>query len=336
MSQSAHTNQPLTPPPNHHWRHVLFVFILLGLLGYQGWQYYEQQRWQRHIERLETELNTFKAYSQQGQQNQTAFQADLQQLTAQQQQLESSLTLLAQQIQQSQQPDEDWLLSETRHLITIAHHRLSLQQDAQGALLALETAQAQLQALKAPALLPLKKQLTQDITQLSQLKQPDIKQLATELDQYRTQADTLPLLQGRQSVTVAEKKTLPEIRGWQDSAEVIWQQLKQMVTVRYSTEADAGLLTPQQRRFVEHSLRLKFEIARFALLRYQAEEFAAAIQNVDAWLGQYYDQNDPTVKTLRVKLAEMPSVLLTPALPDVSATLTLLQNLTTSTGTPAL
>ena len=311
------TNQ--TPKPKKHRLFFFFLFLILLLggtivLSYPFWQQFTnlEQTLQKEVQQLKTRL----AKLEKSQANKAHFQGLETRINKQ----ELALNTLIRQIAQQPQNDEDWKIAEIDYLITIAHHRLQLAQDSQGALIALITADKRLQALNKPELLKVRTELLKNIQSLRELKHPDITSLALRLAQAQTQTDKLPLLQGtRESYTPTSssesEKSEESSQEWQ---RVLLDELKRLVVIRYNKDAEKGFFNPKQRHIIAQILQLKLENARFFLLRHDNNNFTTSIQAVRQWLKSYYDQNDEKVKTLETDLAKMEKIVLNPPLPDLS------------------
>ncbi len=308
-----------TPKPKKHrlWFFFLFLLLLLGgtiVLSYPVWQQFThlEQTLQEEIQQLSEQV----ASLEKSQENQIPLKA----LEARINEQELALNKLIQQIAQQPQNDDDWKIAEINYLITIAHQRLQLVQDSQGALAALRMADESLQSLNKPELLKVRTELLKDIRRLRELKLPDITGLALRLAQAQTQVDNLPLLQGtRESYTPPDsssesEKTSEELE-WQ---QVFWREVRRLFVIRYNNEAEKGFLSPKQRSIIAQILQMRLENARFFLLRHDSQNFTASIQAVREWLQRYYDQNDEKVKTLQTDLAEMEKIVLNPPLPELS------------------
>lgn len=303
-----------TPKPKKHRLFFFFLFLILLLggtiiLSYPFWQQFTnlEQTLQEEVKQLSTQV----ARLQKSQDN----QAPLKGLETRINEQEQALNTLMRQIAQQPQNDEDWKIAEIDYLITIAHHRLQLVQDSQGALVALITADERLQSLNKPILFQVRTQLLQDIQRLRELKHPDIAGLALRLAQAQT--DKLPLLQGtRESYTPPPTSSSDsEEQEWQ---QVLWEEMKRLVVIRYNNEAESGFLSPKQRPIIAQILQMKLENARFFLLRHDSQNFTASIQAVRKWLKSYYDQNDDKVKALQTDLTKMETIVLNPPLPELS------------------
>lgn len=341
------TSPSLSQPRQHRGRIFFWLLLLVGICGfsYLGWQQVinSQRELQQQVTALKSDVKKLQTdfqviFSQEKQkQVPSNLEAQIQALSDQMQRLDRNQTMLSNRIQQPRPRAEDWILAETTYLLTLANHRLLLAQEVEGALAALQEADDNLRPLNQPALLAVKTQLAEELKQLRAVERPDLAGIAVRLAHFAADAEKLPLLQGTHQIETASAPSQTRghsIENWQDLMTVIWGQLKPLVVLRYSTDADTGLLSAEQRHFVMQSLRLKLEMARFALLRRDTQNFATAIQAVHHWLTRYYDQNNNEVKSLRQELAKLQKLELTPQLPDITGSLKLLQRLSSSNNLP--
>lgn len=243
-------------------------------------------------------------------------------LTQQQQQLQISVQMLAQQPRYR----ADWLLAEVVYLLNLANQRLILVADVEGALTVLILAKERLQQLNNPSVLNVRKQLTADIERLRKVTRLDISEFAVQLSHFIAQAENLPLLQSQHQLTTSTVKTKPKTVA-KSLTETIWHEVKQLVVIRYNTGATTGLLTAEQSHFIVQNLRLQLESAKLALLRQDSKNLSATIEMAQHWLSRYYDQQDEAVEKLQTFLKQLKKLELNQKLPDVSVTLQSLQQL---------
>ena len=314
---------------------IFFLILLLAstfILSYPLWQKFAhwQQESIQQIDNLNKQVTTLQKALQalQSQDNQAplkTLQTQMKTLSNQQQSLGEHFITLNAKIAAQPQYDEDWKLAEIEHLLTIALHRLQLEQDFEGALVALIAAEARLQRLNNSSLFQVRTQMLEDIKRLQEIERPDIAGLAVRLTQQMAQANDLPLLQGKRQTKIASKQEAmsDEVLSWQEQ---LWAKAEELVVIRYNEKVDTGFLTPGQRSLVIQTLLLKLENAHFFLLRRDSQNFSASIQAVHHWLEQYYDTNNPKIKALQKYLADVQNTTLAPQLPDISGSLRQLQN----------
>jgi len=85
------------------------------------------------------------------------------------------------------------------------------------------------------------------------------------------------------------------------------------------------LLAPEQEALVPQILELKLEGARLALLATDAAAFRDLTAGSRQWLLDYYNGSDPSVRAALADLERLSRLDLTPALPDITRSLTLLR-----------
>jgi len=341
---------PAVAPQKRRWPWFLGLLLAAGG-GAGGTVYYLGQQWltqnqqqQAQVAALATQMQTLDSRWQSwrkelSQENpaQAQMQQNLQALSARQQTLEETTQALLQKLRKAGD-EEDWSIAEVSYLLRVAQQRLSLGQDVAAALTALQAADTRLQRA-GPLFLPVREQLTKDISQLSQIQAPDIDGMALQLAESTRQVDKLPLIQGTQdSARTAQPDApaaKPPVENWQDALDAVWGELRQLVAIRYNDSADVGLLSPTQRDYLTEHMRLALETARLLLLRREQAGFRQELQVLHDWLRQYYDQGDEQVKRLYAMLAQMRTVELQPPLPDVSRSLSILQSLAAQSGTAA-
>jgi uroporphyrin-3 C-methyltransferase len=314
---------------------ILFLILLLAstfLLSYPLWQKFAhwQQESTQQIDNLNKQVSTLQIELQalQSQDNQApleALQTQLNELSNQQRSLENHFITLNAKIASQPQYDDDWKLAEIQYLLTIALHRLQLEHDSEGALVALVAAEARLRRLNNSSLFQVRAQMLADIKRLREIERPDIAGLAVRLAQHMAQANDLPLLQGNRQTDIPSKQEemSEEVLSWQEQ---LFAEAKELVVIRYNDKVDTGFLTPGQRSLVVQTLLLKLENARFFLLRRDSPNFSASIQAVRNWLERYYDINSNKIKVLQKYLADVQNITLAPQLLDISGSLRQLQS----------
>ncbi|MDM8545503.1 uroporphyrinogen-III C-methyltransferase [Candidatus Venteria ishoeyi] len=346
-------NKPVNPPPTQKKRVWLWLVLLAALAAgssFLSWQLWQQL--QTIYAKLETgsqpdrgslgQLQQQFADLEQQQQQQTPLQSQFQQqiktLQQQQQQLQRAYQTLYQRLHKVGDED-DWSLAEVRYLLRIAHQRLLLGQDARAALLALTTADSRMQNA-GPLFLSVRRQLTEDIEQLQKVKAPDINGMAFKLASASQKIGDLPLAQGmlhqrpvlekkRRNDTGNEQKQAPvsEDDNWENISAAVWNELRQLVVVRYNQNNETGLLSPEQRNFLSENMRIKLEIARLLLLNKSTRQFHVEIQAIQQGLKHYYDLDDSAVIHLQDNLTAMLNTELNPQWPDISRSLHALERL---------
>jgi len=211
-----------------------------------------------------------------------------------------------------------WLLAETENLLVIAQHRFATARDARLAQEALRAADRQLVQLADPEYVPVRKQVEAELAALAAYEKLNPSGLALRLGQLAGRLDQLPLQPLARPAAPADPN-----RGFADE---MWNDLKELVRVRTTTDIPRPFLLPEQKYFLRENLRLMLLGAQVALLqgdRVTAEQNARTAQQ---WLQTYYLADDAGVKAA---LAELEAAIQaqTAKLPELGQALKALQAL---------
>ncbi|WP_353573386.1 uroporphyrinogen-III C-methyltransferase, partial [Candidatus Albibeggiatoa sp. nov. BB20] len=230
------------------------------------------------------------------------------------------------------QASQDWTLSEIGYLLNLAQHRLNFMQDSKTALSILATAKHKLQQWSQPQLSqPLIAQIEQDIATLQTMPSLDTTLISQQLSDYINQLPQLILVKAATPPpvkTTVDKQPLAVfsmLESWGDVTSVVWNEMKQLVTVNHNENVDVGLLTDSQMFFVQQGLGLKLESARLALLKSDFQAFQTILNEATAWLNQYYDQNSMQVVEMQVGLQQLQKTDFSIQYPDMTKALDILQ-----------
>ncbi|MEY3220606.1 MAG: uroporphyrin-III C-methyltransferase [Pseudomonadota bacterium] len=337
---SSNVVPPISNPPKSRggkWVALILLIIVMsgGISVFQLWQLLQQTKQTltdqtqvstAQLQQLEQQLQTIKRDVEQ----QTQYQQRLQQVETQQQQLTTAYKTLYQRTRKSGDAEE-WSIAEVNYLLQVAQQRLRLEHDIETALLALKAADERLQKA-GPLFLSVREQVSKDLQALSQIKIPDISGIVLKLGLFSRQTTNLPLLQGLQGLPTKEnppsqKSENPNTNDWSDIGQRVWLELQKLVTIRYNSQLESGLLSIEQRGLISDMLRLKLENAKTLLLARQTTLFHQELKDLEDWVKHYYDQQDNQVSNLLVELKNMQTLQLIPTLPDISQSLVALQKI---------
>ncbi len=214
-----------------------------------------------------------------------------------------------------------WLIAETENLLVMAQHRLSYAHDARQALAALRVADRQLQQLGDPDYLPVRKLLEAEIAALESFERLDLSGMAQRLGQLGARVNSLALAPDPVHPT---GKTATD--GDQAFLHEVWKDLRNLVSIRTTTDVRRPLLLADQKYFLRENLRLLLYGAQVALLHGDFTTVESNIKTARQWLGDYFDVGTPAVQSA---VNELDTVLQarTVDLPDVSGSLKLLREI---------
>ena len=223
----------------------------------------------------------------------------------------------------------DWMLAEAEQLMFIANHRLQLAQDTRLALAALRAADRQLQQIANPSLIPIRRQLAQEMGELEAANKIDYDGLALKLGSIAGRIEQLPLAiqtDFKRDID-APRTTATDRNAWWQFGHEVWQDILSLIRIRNDADVRQPLLPPEQQYFLRENLRLMLTSAQLALLQRNDATFQQNIKLARAWLQNYFDAQSPGVASAASELAQMAKTPLKLQPPDISGSLTALHKL---------
>ena len=232
----------------------------------------------------------------------------------------------------SEEGRDAWIKAEAASLLVAASEETQLRNDPALAIKALQQADARLKLLSDPRLIAVRQEIAREINALRALPQADVEGMAVTLTGLAAAVDALPTrrsvpehyLPGGSAGTPAPE-TNPNL--WQKFKAGAERLLSDMFTLRRRSQPLEPLLSPREELFLRLNLELKLETARAALLDRRAQAFHDSVHGARTWMESYFDVHDKAVAAALQQLAGMEQLPVTPALPDLSASLALLRQL---------
>ena len=232
----------------------------------------------------------------------------------------------------SEEGRDAWIKAEAASLLVAAGEETQLRADPALAIKALQQADARLKLLSDPRLIAVRQEIAREINALRAVPQADVAGLAVSLAGLAASADGLPLRRsvpehyvpgGNTGAPPAEQN--PDL--WQRFKAGAERLLSDMFTLRRRSQPLEPLLSPREELFLRLNLELKLETARAALLDREGPAFRDSVHGARVWLEYYFDAHDKAVAAAVQQLSGMEQQPVAPALPDLSASLTLLRQL---------
>jgi uroporphyrin-3 C-methyltransferase len=222
-----------------------------------------------------------------------------------------------------------WLITETENLLVIAQHRLTYARDARQALEALRVADHQLQQLGDPDYLPVHKLLEGEIGALEGFERLDLSGMAQRLGQLAARVGSLALAPEPVRAVEGAAGASVEPGFLRD----VWKDLRNLVSIRTTTDVRRPLLLPEQKYFLRENLRLMLYGAQVALLHGDVTTVELNVAAARQWLRDYYDVATPAVQTAA---AELDAILKTRPvdLPDIFGSLKALREISARQAAP--
>ena len=205
----------------------------------------------------------------------------------------------------------DWLVDETEATLNMAAQQLLLSGNVPVAVTVLENIESRLSRFEQADLLPIKQAVSSDLAALKNQPYLDISGTALRLDRLENAVAGMPLvlestLQPGQAE--ADPQEDPNASWWQRTWNKTLHGLGNLVEVRKLNNGDAMLLAPEQAYFVRENLRLRLLDARIALMQHNGEVFLSDLNNAEATVKQYFDNQSPATQAWLKELAELKSL----------------------------
>ncbi|AUX95165.1 uroporphyrinogen-III C-methyltransferase [Mixta gaviniae] len=297
---------------------------------------------------------------QQAQQQAQVSQTLSEQLTALQQQSEREKTQLTQQLttqtadlqtareQQaalSRQLDElkekvaaisgndarTWLLAQADYLVKLAGRKLWSDQDVTTAAALLKSADASLADMNDPSLVPVRRALTQDISNLSAVSQVDYDGIILKLNQLSNGVDNLRLADNDSDdapMDADSNELTSSLREWRQNLVKSWHNfMDDFITIRRRDNTAEPLLAPNQDVYLRENIRSRLLIAAQAVPRHQDEIYRQSVDTVSTWVRAWFDTNDASTKSFLAQLDDLSQQSVSMEIPEALESQPLLDKL---------
>ncbi len=279
------------------------------------------------LDRVNTQSNESRALARHAQEATVEAQAKLallEQKLAESQSQQLALEALYQELARGR---DEVVVAEIEQLLLSASHELQLAGNVRAALIALQAADARLQRLDRPQLLPLRRAIGKDVERLRAAPLVDVAGLSLKLDGLIELADTLPLLPGQpRALTQAPAAPGSPARWWQRFAREAWEDLTHLVRIQHLGRSELPLIAPEQAYFARENLKLRLLAARLALLARDEQSYKADLAAAQRWLVDYYDGTDRRVQTAAALLRQLSASNVRVDVPDIAGSLAAVRN----------
>ncbi|WP_162063590.1 uroporphyrinogen-III C-methyltransferase [Vibrio taketomensis] len=202
----------------------------------------------------------------------------------------------------------DWLLAEADYLVKLAGRKLFLEHDVESATQLMESADQRIAALNDPSLVPLRKSMAKDITQLKSVPLIDRDGLVLRLTALQQQVDSLPLANAILPEAQAEEpqQVSQNIDDWQQNLKTSLKDFSEnFITFRTRDGNIIPLLSPEQTFYLKENMKAKLETAIKAVYVEQEALYDAALTTAQEWSFSFFDQQSNAVKEFNKSLNQL-------------------------------
>lgn len=313
-----------------------WLFVAIAALALAGWQWFEtrqkladvQQQVSQKLAEFDTGNKEDRGAQKLSREQIDALQARLGAVDGKIAEFQAQSTTLQALYQDIARSREEVALLEVEQAIVLAGQQLQLAGNVPVAVLALQTADAQLARLDRPAHLPLRKALAKDLTRLNALPFVDMPGISLRLEQVLVGIDKLPLVSyGRPEKTAENEKLAESKTWWQRTGGAIWQEMKDLVRIQRFDREDVALLAPGQGYLLRENLKLRLLNARLALFSRDQSTYRNELKVAQEMLTRHFDANDKSVQTAQTALRQMTASEINVELPTLNETQAALRSL---------
>jgi uroporphyrin-3 C-methyltransferase len=325
------------------WRNPWLIVALIAL-GLAGWQWVEtrlkladtQQELARRLAESDVANKEIRALAKQAQEQVAGVQGKLGALEAKIAESRSQQATLENLYQDLARNRDEWALAEIEQSVTLAAQQLQLAGNVQGAVLALQTADARLAGNNRPQFISLRKVLNRDLDRLRALPQLDMPGMNLRIENVIAAVDTLPLAidarpraEGKQAAAVEVAPTTysaASLDFWQRLGKDFWDEIRSLVRIQRFDRDEPALLAPGQAFFLRENLKLRLLNARLALLARDQWTFRNELKHAQTWIDRYFDGRDKSLQTAQGALKQLAATEINIELPTLNESLSAIKS----------
>jgi uroporphyrin-3 C-methyltransferase/uroporphyrinogen III methyltransferase/synthase len=331
------------------------VAVLAVLLAAQWWSTHVEIRGLRAevASRLQTgdAINTeTKVLVKALQDNMRDMQAKIGVLENKQAEAQNQQVALEQLYQEMSRNRDDWALAEIEQVLSTASQQLQLAGNVQGALIALQNADARLSRSDKPQFITIRRAIAKDQERLKALPSLDVTGIALRLDSIIAQIDGMPLLSDEKPVVPvtppktsrrAEKQLMKGGKAkesaaaewlaaldekWQSWSSEMWTDVRQLIRIRNVETPESLLLSPTQAYYVRENLKLRLMNARLGLLSRNESAFRSDLIAAQDAITRYFDTRAKQTQVTQAILKQVQSSNLSIQMPSLAESINAVRN----------
>jgi uroporphyrin-3 C-methyltransferase len=313
---------------------LLNLMLIIGIIAAAAYYWQMQQK-------LELEKQATLSALQQALATR-ATKSDTEQLQQRLQPLESSLGASADKIgelEQQQQAllesteklyelygrdESDWQLAEVEYLMRVAQHKLTLENDFEGAAITLQAASDKIAATADPGLLPVRVQISEEIAALKTRSRPDLVGMTLLLAQLTRQIRALkPGFKPRIDTSTGNLEPQAIDPSTLSLDERAMSFLSSLVTIKQDdnlpTQTEALVID------IEEVLETNLKLTRWTVLERDAFQYSRLMDENVKLFKQYYDLDNAANYDFYAQLLQLQKSKIKPGKPDINGSLEMLK-----------
>jgi len=301
------------------WLFTVFNFLLIIAICAAGYWYYLQLQGEREQAQLALQAQISERSDNLSQvkselaETERSLEALSQELSTKQQATAESFDNLLAQILQNSESDKalerqiseisgrrpsDWLLAEANYLVTMAGRKLYLEQDIRTSITLLQEADARLQDLGDPSLLPIRALIASDVQSLQQVNPVSTTSVGLAIAGMLPQVANLPLENLKLPESSAEESVelSNDISDWKENIRRTWRAIVgDFISIKRIDKPLEPYLAERQQWLIEQQLKHALTMAKTAALDEQYTLFSVSLQEAMALIIEHYQIEDSGV-----------------------------------------
>ncbi len=226
-------------------------------------------------------------------------------------------------INTSEPKPRDWQLAEVEYLLRLANQRLQLEEDVEGALTLLKTADERLKQANVPGTLGVRSHLLEGIEELKALPKLDKVSMALSLQKLADKALSLkiqPLLDVPTLNLDAVTQSQNELNWYQS----LWQEVRSLVIIRKRELPIEALPFAEDELALRHQLSALLLQASWAALRGEPQLYSSSLEGANKRLAAF-DNTQPEIEQFNKQLKALAEQPIRLKLPESETSLDSLQ-----------
>lgn len=204
----------------------------------------------------------------------------------------------------------DWLLAEANYLVNMAGRKLFLENDIGTSMTLLAEADARLEDLGDPSLLPIRALIASDIQTLQQVNPVSTTSIALTISGMLPQVSKLPLenLKLPEPEQAVSNEVSNNPADWQENLKKVWRTVVgDFISIKRVDKPLEPYLAERQQWLIEQQLKHSLSLAQSAAINEQYELFQTAIQQAIALIVEHYQLEESNVVQFMSALQELES-----------------------------
>jgi uroporphyrin-3 C-methyltransferase len=338
----------------------LLVFVGLAMLAALGFLAYQMRLSSGEFAAVRSENQRLQQVQEQQTRRLESFELQVQQLNLQSQvpasvddsaiaelrtEIENQIASIAriadkvnvvESLQQSvvSSPDFEWKIFEADYLLGIANQKLQLESDISAAAAMMEAADAALLGSGSNRVFAVRQAIANDLTSLRSVDIFDRQGVYLRIGALIEEVENIDLVNSmRENFENNSANDSTRVQPTPTSNELITSSLEFLSTVfvwRQWDQTPNAILASEQGEFIKQNLKLMLEQSQLALLMKDQTVYAQALKKSSDWLERYAVMDSTAGKLISSELVILSSTNINPVLPEISESLTLIRQLTSS------